>query len=83
MGLKVPRRAVIEAAFERAAGALGLFDFDDTGEPRLVEQCLGVREQAVEAEPAQPLARAVSRLRFVVVVGAFIGGLLGELFVIA
>jgi hypothetical protein len=38
---------------DRAPGALGVFDFDDTGKPRLMEQRLDMREQAVEAEPAQ------------------------------
>lgn len=60
MGLKAAQPGVIQAAFQRAAGALGFFDLQHLAEPRLLHQRLAVGEQAVEAELAKPLS---SRLK--------------------
>ena len=59
-GLEGAQAGVIEAAFEGAARALGVFDFEYPGEPRFVHQRFGLSEQAVETELAQALA---SRLK--------------------
>lgn len=58
-GFEGTKARVIEATFERAAGSLAVFDFDYTGKPRLLHQGLGLSEQAVEAKPAQALARGL------------------------
>ena len=56
-GFEGAQPGVIETALERAVGALGFFDFEYPGHPGFVHQGLGVREQAVEAEPAQAAAK--------------------------
>jgi hypothetical protein len=52
---------MIEAAFEAAVLALGVFDRDDARKPGLMEETLGVGEQAIETEPAQVSVRGFER----------------------